>query len=91
MELHSLHWEAGETASFPLGTHVVTELLKKLHGKGYHVYFDNFYTSPYLHVCKLLLCTGFGSCGTLLLDRKDVPKSFQKADVVLGEVVHYKD
>ena len=76
-------------AGVPLGTHVVTELLKKLHGKGYHVYFDNFYTSPYL--CKLLLSTGFGSCGTLRLDRKDVPKSFQKADVALGEVVHYKD
>ena len=26
-------------AGVPLGTHVVTELLKKLHGKGYHVYF----------------------------------------------------
>ena len=77
------------SASVPLGTHVVTELVKELHGKGYHVYFDNFYISPYL--CKLLLSTGFGSCGALKLARKDVPKSFQKADVVLGQIVHYKD
>ena len=42
----------------------MVELLSRLENKGYHVYFDNFYTSPTL--CKYLLTFGFGSCGTEL-------------------------
>ena len=51
-------------AGVPLGTHVVTELLKKLHGKGYHVYFDNFYTSPtYASCCSPLGLAAVVHCG----------------------------
>lgn len=35
-------------SGIPLGTHIVMELVKNLEGKGYHVYFDNFYTGPAL-------------------------------------------
>lgn len=53
-----------EAGSEPLGQRVVIiDLLKGLENRGYHVYFDNFYTSPAL--CKRLLTLGFGSCGTV--------------------------
>lgn len=49
----------------------------------------NFYTSPQL--CKVLLTKGFGSCGTVRLDRKEIPASFKKQVVRTGEVAYYKD
>ena len=73
----------------PLSTHVVMELTQELQGKGYHVYMDNFYASPGL--CKYFYAKGFGSCGTLRLDRKGVPKWFRTATVIKGEVLTYND
>ena len=35
-----------------LGTRVVVDLVKSLAGKGHHIYFDNYYTSPTL--CHIL-------------------------------------
>ena len=40
------------THDLPLSTSVVLSLTSTLQQKGYHIYFDNFYTSPEL--CKRL-------------------------------------
>ncbi|XP_066514256.1 piggyBac transposable element-derived protein 4-like [Hoplias malabaricus] len=42
-------------------------------GSGYHVYMDNFYTSPKLF--KDLLASRFGACGTYREARKECPSS----------------
>ena len=73
----------------PLGERVVTSLLTGLENKGYHVYFDNFYTSPSL--CKRLLTLGFGSCGTVQLDRRNIPATFKQAAPKKGEIATYRD
>ena len=73
----------------PLGERVVVELLSGLQNKGYHVYFDNFYTSPTL--CKRLLTLGFGSCGTVRLDRRGIPVTFKQATPSKGDITTYRD
>ncbi|XP_045922875.1 piggyBac transposable element-derived protein 4-like isoform X1 [Micropterus dolomieu] len=52
---------------------VVALLDKPILGCGYHIYCDNFYTSPKLfqHLSSL----NFGACGTYREGRKDTPKS----------------
>ncbi|CAM4573311.1 unnamed protein product [Leuciscus chuanchicus] len=51
----------------------VTSLLDcKVLGSGYHVYMDNFYTSPKL--LKDLFAMKFGACGTYRDNRKDCPR-----------------
>ena len=52
----------------PLAENVVLDLLTGLEDKGHHVYFDNFYTSPSL--CKQLFKLGYGSCGTIRINRR---------------------
>jgi ribosomal protein L31 len=42
-------------------------------GSGYHVYMDNFYTSPKL--LKDLFAMRFGACGTYRDNRKDCPRN----------------
>ena len=79
----------GTTKDDALGTRVVLDLVKNLAGKGHHVYFDNYYTSPTL--CHKLHTSGFGCCGTLRLDRKGIPPSFRAAVLRKGEVVQYTD
>ena len=73
----------------PLGERVVVEMLSGLENKGYHVYFDNFYTSPTL--CKRLLTLGFGSCGTVRVDRRGIPVTFKKATPNKGDITTYQD
>ncbi len=73
----------------PLGQRVVTGRLNGLQNKGYHVYFDNFYTSAAL--CNRLLTLGFGICGTVRIDRKGIPQSFRQANTKKGEIVTYRD
>ncbi|XP_067253248.1 piggyBac transposable element-derived protein 4-like [Chanodichthys erythropterus] len=52
----------------------VTSLLDRtLLGSGYHVYMDNFYTSPKL--LKDLFAMKFGACGTYRDNRKDCPRN----------------
>jgi len=51
------------------------------------VYFDNFYTSPAL--CKRLLTLGFGSCGTVQIDRWNIPAKFKEAAPKKGEIATY--
>lgn len=86
--LYAVKEEARPT-SIPLGTHVVRDLVRELVGKGYHVYFDNFYTSPEL--CKSLLTDGFGSCGTVRLDRKGILASFKRKELPTGGFEHFRD
>lgn len=42
-------------------------------GSGYHLYCDNFYTSPKLF--RHLLSLNFGACGTIREGRKEAPKT----------------
>ena len=53
---------------FGLGYNTVWKLCEWLIGKGYHVYFDNFYTSPKL--VTDLFGMGTPSCGTMTSNRK---------------------
>ena len=73
----------------PLGESVVIELLSGLENKGYHVYFDNFYTNPTL--CKCLFTLGFGSCGTIRIDRRGIPVTFKQAKPNKGDITTYQD
>ena len=75
--------------SLPLSTRVVLSLCSELEGKGYHVFFDNFYTSPDL--CKALYSKGLGCCGTVRLDRRGIPLEFRIKKLKKGEVTTYKD
>nr|XP_055046361.1 piggyBac transposable element-derived protein 4-like [Misgurnus anguillicaudatus] len=64
--------------SFPTGHglsyDVVTSLLnRKVLGSGYHVYMDDFFTSPTL--LKELFAMKFGACGTYRDSRKDCPRA----------------
>ena len=78
-----------EVGREPLGERVVIGLLTGLEHKGYHVYFDNYYTSPSL--CKHLLTLGFGCCGTVRLDRRNIPDTFKTAAPKKGEIATYHD
>ena len=60
-------------------------LLKDLYNKGYHVYVDNFYTSPALFLD--LLQNGIEACGTVRNDRKGLSKRFQNANLSKGKII----
>ncbi|CAF1640301.1 unnamed protein product, partial [Didymodactylos carnosus] len=55
----------------PLGEHVVWSLTRELSMKFYHIYFDNFFTSPCL--VEKLLEDGIYCTGTLRSNRRGVP------------------
>jgi hypothetical protein len=65
-----------------LSHHVVTELTKQFQFQGYHVFCDNFYSSPALF--RDLLESGIYATGTLRADRKDVPKDVKELKEALG-------
>lgn len=65
------------------------DLVADLKTRGYHVYCDNYYTSP--NLCDLLFADGFGCCGTVRLNRKRIPPQFGKKKLNQGEVTHYKN
>ena len=75
--------------SIGLAHSVVLHLTKDLVGKGYHVYCDNFYSSPSLFL--QLHTMGIGACGTARIDRRGVPLHFQKAKLQKGEIMTYND
>ena len=52
---------------------VMSLIDKKYLGSGYHVYMDNYYTSPKLF--KDLFASKFGACGTYKDSRRDCPRS----------------
>ena len=59
-----------------LGEWVVLELTKSFRNKGHHVYCGNFYTSPSL--CLKLEEKSTGCCGTVQINCKGIPISFQQ-------------
>jgi len=71
------------------GERVVLDLTRDLWNKGYHTYFDNFYTRPSL--CMKLLDQGVGNCGTARINRRGIPKDFQTAKLKKGEMVTFAD
>ena len=56
---------------------VIMKLVEPVAHRGYHVYMDNFYTSPQAFVD--LCATGFGACGTLQLNRRGLPLVIKEA------------
>ena len=78
-----------EKARQPLAEKVVLDLLTGLEGKGHHIYFDNFYTS--LSLCKQLFKLGYGSCGTVRINRRGIPRDFQAAKLKKGETTTFRD
>ena len=69
-----------------LGERVVT---KNLWHKGYHLYCDNFCTSPSL--CSKLFDYGMGTCGTVRLNRRGIPKPFQAQKLKRGEIASFQN
>ena len=61
-----------ESSEHGLSYDVVMELMQPFLNQGYHLYLDNFYTSPQL-VKDLFEC-GTHSTGTVKVNRKDFPK-----------------
>ena len=59
-----------------LGYDVVMKLVEPLVNQGYHLYFDNFYSSPKL--VKDLFGLGIPSCGTAAENRRGFPDSMKK-------------
>ena len=60
---------------FGLAYDVVMNLMKVLTNQGYHLYFDNFYTSTKL--LKDLLVVGTYACGTMLHNRVGYPQQLK--------------
>ena len=67
-----------------LGEGVVVGLQTGLEHKRCHVCFYNFYTSS--TQCKRLLTADFGSCGTIRLGWRNIPKTFRKAAPKKGDI-----
>ena len=65
---------------------VVTHLSNDLRGKGYQIFCDNFYSSPTLF--SDLKKNGFDACGTVRLNRNDLPKEFKTMTCNKGKVYH---
>ena len=61
--------------SFGLAYDVVFRLMSTLFGQGYKLFVDNFYSS--VQLCKDLLKHQTTLCGTILTNRRGIPKSFK--------------
>lgn len=68
-EMYTGKVNAVETA---LGARVVKTLTNELQGKGFHVYFDNFFNS--IDLLEFLKKKGILACGTMQANRKHLPK-----------------
>ena len=62
-----------------LGYDVVMKLVNPYLGQGYHIYFDNFFTSPKL--VQHLFMNGTPSSGTCKINREGFPKSMKDVKV----------
>lgn len=58
-----------------LGEYVVHKMTENLQGKGYHVYFDNFFTSEKL--MNQIYKKDIYCCGTVKTNRKNLPKNLE--------------
>ena len=73
---------SGKQAEGGLAYNVVMKLVRRLAGKGYRIFFDNFYTT--VKLLKDLFLMGIGACGTILSNRRGFPyelknvKQFEK-------------
>lgn len=75
--------ENDSTQEKGLAHNVVVNLLSGLEMKGYHVYTDNFYTSPALYTD--LHHKGFDATGTVRGNRRGIPKSIQDKKLKKGK------
>ena len=78
MATHVTFRFVGDTTKKNLGARVVKDLTEHIRGKNYHLYFDNFFSSPRL--LAELLDYKIYCIGTVVPNRKDFPK-FGKARV----------
>ena len=86
MELEVVHRQGRRlTSSLGLAHRVVLDLLDddRLKNKGYHVYMDNFYTSPALF--RDLRDRGFEACGTIRSNRVGIPEDIRSVKLKKGE------
>ena len=68
---HTLGKDDSITSDLGMTAGVVLRLVEPICGLGHHLYTDNLYTSPRLYA--ELRLRGFEACGTLRLNRRDVP------------------
>ena len=68
-----------------LAYRVVMDLTEPLFNQGYHLYVDNFYTSPTLF--RDLAVHGIGACGTLRKNRLTVPDNIRNATMKAGDPI----
>ena len=61
---------------------IVMNMASPCNDAGHHLYFDNYYTSPAM--IADLAVKHFGACGTLCVNRKEVPQAMQKAKLKAG-------
>ena len=73
----------GVTTEHGLGERVVLELTKPFREKWYHIYCDNFFTSPKLF--QKLHTNGLYACGTVRKDRKGFPEDLKCLTQARGE------
>ena len=80
----NLFWKRADNVDSGVGvTHAtVMRMVQPCVDRGHHIYFDNYHTSP--AVLKDLSSKGFEACGTLLVNRKDVPPVIKSAKVKPG-------
>lgn len=69
-----------------LAHRVVISLVQDLEGKGYHVYTDNFYSSPALFM--ELKSKGFEACGTVRKNCRGLSTTFQAMNLDKGKECH---
>ena len=62
---------------------IAMRLLGSLKKAGYHIYMNNYYTSPSLFVDMKL--KGLGVCGTACVDRKGMPLEWKSKAKCKGE------
>ena len=71
-----------------LSHQVVMSLSRPLQHKGYHLYCDNFYSSPALF--EELSKVGFRACGTVRSNRRDLSEVFKTKKLRRGDVYSEK-
>ena len=64
-----------DSAEGGLGKRVVLDLAKRLEGKKYHLYFDNFFSS--VSLLETLLGRGLYACGTARQNYRDFPETLK--------------
>jgi len=74
--------EAGNTEG-GITKRVVMNITKPLHHKNYHVYMDNYFSSPNLY--QELADVNLGACGTLRSNRVGVPPAIKNAKLSKGD------